>query len=275
MNTNTQTLYVIGDVHGCLPTLTELFEQLDETTPIIFLGDVINRGPNSLETLRFVKSLGKRARCILGNHDLHLLATAAGSGRIASLDTIDEILSAPDAEELLDYVRHQSLFIQWQGFTFVHAAMDPAWDIKTAQKLAAYVEKKLRAQDWRRNLMHMYGKDLWDEKLRGDAKLRAILNGFTRIRFVDEKGIPNYKIKDAPGESPAGFMPWFDCPARKTKKETVVFGHWSTLGLINRTDIIALDTGCVWGGALSAMELPARKIIQVKAPMYRDPLAVT
>ena len=268
-----QNVTAIGDVHGCLPTLEKLLAQIPEDSPLIFIGDVINRGPASLETLRRVRSFGERAKLILGNHEMHLLATAAGAGKVNRRDTIDEILNAPDACDLIDWVRHQYLLLDWNDYTFVHAAIDPAWSLKKARTLASEVREHLRSNHWKDYLQEMYGKDLWSNDLRGSARMRAILNGFTRIRFVDKKGIPDYKVKDAPGKTPDHLMPWFECPVRKTKEDNIVFGHWSTLGLVLKEHVIALDTGCVWGGSLSAIELPSRKIYQVKAPQYCDPFA--
>ena len=270
---NAQNVTVIGDVHGCLPTLLQLLEKIDEHSLLIFIGDIINRGPASLETLRLVRSFGDRAKLILGNHEMHLLATAAGAGKSNRRDTIDEILKAPDASELIDWVRHQYLLFDWSDYTFVHAAIDPAWSLKKARNLAAEVQEHLRGEKWKDYLQEMYGKDLWDNDLKGSARMRAILNGFTRIRFVDKNGIPDYKVKDAPGSTPKHLMPWFECPSCKTKDDNIVFGHWSTLGLVLQEHVIALDTGCVWGGALTAVELPTRKVLQVKAPQYCDPFA--
>ena len=270
---NAQNVTVIGDVHGCLPTLEALLSQIPEDVPLIFIGDLINRGPESLKTLRCVVEMGDRAHLILGNHEMHLLASAAGAGKVNRRDTIEEILNAPDADDLVDWVRHQHLLLQWRQFTFVHAALDPAWSVKEAVKLAHEVQSELRSKQWKTYLKEMYGKDLWDKSLTGSARMRAILNGFTRIRFVDKKGIPDYKVKDAPGINPPHLMPWFECPARKNNKNTIVFGHWSTLGFVNTPYAIALDTGCVWGGALSALILPERRLIQVKAPQYCDPFA--
>lgn len=269
---SSQNVTVIGDVHGCLPTLLKLLELIPADSPLIFIGDIINRGPASLETLRLVRSMGERATLILGNHEMHLLATAAGAGKPNRRDTIEEILNAPDASELIDWVRHQYLLFEWKDYTFVHAAIDPAWSLKKARNLAKEVQDELRSDHWKDYLQEMYGKDLWDNNLSGAARMRAILNGFTRIRFVDKKGVPDYKVKDAPGQTPKHLMPWFECPCRKTQDDNIVFGHWSTLGLVNRKHVIALDTGCVWGGALSAIELPQRKVLQVKAPQYCDPL---
>ena len=182
-----QNVTVIGDGHGCLPSLSQLLEKIPDDSPLIFIGDLINRGPASLETLRLVHSMGKRATLILGNHEMHLLATAAGAGKPNRRDTIDEILVAPDAEELIDWIRHQYLLYDWKDYTFVHAAIDPAWSLKKARALACEVHEHLRSDHWKGYLQEMYGKDLWDNDLTGPARMRAILNGFTRIRFVDKK----------------------------------------------------------------------------------------
>lgn len=268
-----EKIIVIGDVHGCLPTLEKLLLKIDPQVPLIFIGDIINRGPNSLETIRLIRSFGKRAKVILGNHDMHLLATAAGAGKANRRDTIDEILRAPDCDEIIDWLRHQHLIYHWKDYSFVHAAIDPAWDMKLADQLADEVQQTLRSKHWKQALQEMYGKDLWEPQLKGAARLRAILNGFTRIRFVTEDGTPDYKAKVAPGQTPPHLMPWFHCPVRKTQNDNIVFGHWSTLGLVLEPHVIAIDTGCVWGGALTAVELPSRKILQEKAPQYLDPLA--
>lgn len=270
---NSDKLLVIGDVHGCFPTLKELLGEVDPNMPLLFLGDLINRGPSSLETLRYVKNMAHRAICLLGNHEMHLLASAAGAGKSHRKDTIQEILQAPDAEELIDFVRHLPLLYQWKNYTFVHASIDPAWSIELARSLASEVQTHLRGKHWKEYLQHMYGKDLWNKHLSGEARMRAILNGFTRIRFVDKNGFPDYSIKEGLQQKPDHLMPWFDCPIRKTQNEQIVFGHWSTLGLVVRSDIIALDTGCVWGGSLSAIELPERRLFTVKAPQYLDPFA--
>ncbi len=266
-------LYAIGDIHGCYDTFIELFNQLDPSIPLLFLGDIINRGPKSLETLRFVKSLGDRARLILGNHEMSFLATAAGHGKAHRLDTMHSILDEPDAKDLINWLRKQYLLFQWNEYTFVHGAINPAWDLDLAKALAHEVQEHLRNKGWKKYLKDMYGKDQWDESLTGSARMRAILNGFTRIRLVDEQGIPEFKIKEGIAKIPEGFMPWFESPVRKTQNDTIVFGHWSTLGLVNRPNIICLDSGCLWGGSLTAMEFPSRKIISIKAPQYLDPLA--
>lgn len=270
---HTDKIYAIGDIHGCYDTLVELFDLLDPEIPIIFLGDIVNRGPKSLETIRFVKSLGDRARLILGNHEMSLLATAADHGKQHRLDTMQCILDEPDAKEIINWLRKQYLLLQWNEYTFVHGAINPAWTLEKAKALAEEVQTHLRNKGWKKYLKEMYGKDQWDDNLTNPARMRAILNGFTRIRMVDENGIPEFKMKEGIDKIPPGFMPWFEVPCRKTQNDTIVFGHWSTLGLVQQPNVICLDTGCLWGGALTAMEFPCRKVITVKSPQYLDPLA--
>ena len=269
---NSSSIYVIGDVHGCLPSLNQLLASFDEDLPLVFTGDIINRGPNSLETLRRIKGLGERAVTVLGNHDLHLLASAAGFGKPNRLDTLDPILTAPDAQELIDWLRFQPLLYQWNDWTIVHAGLLPCWSLTQARELAQEVQTILRSDDWKNGLSQMYGKELWEESLSGHARVRAILNGFTRLRLVHADGTPDYKIKETTGGIPEGFYAWFDAPERQSQNDKIVFGHWSTLGKVNRDHVIALDTGCVWGGALTAVKLPQRRFFSVKAPMYLNPL---
>ena len=269
---DTNSLYAVGDVHGCYDTLLELIDKLRPDFPVIFMGDLVNRGPKSLEVLRFVKGFPRRAGVLLGNHDLHLLALAAGAGRNDPRDTLAPILEAPDAGELIDFLRHQKLLISWKNFTFVHAGIDPAWDLKKAKALAREAEACLSGPGWKYWLSDMYGKDLWKDSLTGIPRLRAILNGFTRIRFVRPDGTPDYKAKLSPSKTGGGLVPWFASPQRKTRDTTVVCGHWSTLGLRLEKDFIGIDTGCLWGGALTAIELPSREVVSVRSPGYQDPL---
>lgn len=266
-------LYAIGDIHGCYPSLVELMEKLDDDVPLIFLGDIVNRGPESLATIRFIKSLGDRARVILGNHDLHLLASAAGCKKFGRRDTIAEVIAAPDFGEIVEWLRHQYLMIQWNDFLFVHGGINPVWTQKKAFKLAKEVEKKLQSDKWDKYLKQMYGGDQWDDNLKGSARVRAVLNGLTRIRLVDEEGIPDFSHKEGLATAPEGFMPWFEHANRQKDEKTVIFGHWSMLGLKMTGQHWCIDTGCLWGGALTAAEFPSLELISVKAPLYRDPLA--
>ncbi len=266
-----EEVYAVGDLQGCRESLDELLELIPESAKLIFVGDIVNRGPDSLGTLRAVKALCEkdRAMTLLGNHDLHLLAVAAGAGSAHRKDTISDILSAPDRDALIDWLRAQPLLITMPGYVFVHAGIAPQCDLKTAKKLAKEVHDQLAGPQWKDYLAGMYGNDLFKPKAKGVHRMRAILNGFTRMRYVDADGRLEFESKGGIGTAPQGLMPWFDYP-RKVKR-TICFGHWSTLGLLLRPDTIAIDTGCLWGGALTAIRLSDRKIIEVRCPQWAAP----
>ncbi len=269
----TQTYYAIGDLQGCLESLDGLLEQIPEDAPLIFLGDLVNRGPESLATLRRIKNMGARAQCLLGNHDLHLLAVAAGASKVHKKDTIGEIFEAPDADELIDWLRHQSIMIETPEATFVHAGIHPLWSLEKARSLAKEAEIMLQGKSWKKMLKQMYGNNDWDEALEGPERLQAILNCFTRMRFVDRQtGALDFKQKEDIGSAPKHLIPWFEYEARPAASTTICFGHWSMLGLIRRPNIIAIDTGCLWGGQLTAVRFPDRKILQEPCPCWADPL---
>lgn len=259
-------VYAIGDVQGCYAELTALLEviQFDAATDQIWLtGDLVNRGPESLRTLRFVHNLNRHtpnaAITVLGNHDLHLLAVAAGQGRQYSCDTLDEILAAPDCEILLDWLRHQPLLHHDAalGVTLVHAGLPPQWSLLEAQDYAAEVESVLRDKNHQEFFSHMYGNqpDQWQANLTGWDRLRFITNCFTRLRYCDANGKLDLQAKGAPGSQQAGYVPWFEVVDRQTKNDSIVFGHWSTLGLYKGNNVVSLDTGCLWGHQLTAMRL--------------------
>jgi bis(5'-nucleosyl)-tetraphosphatase (symmetrical) len=266
-------MLIVGDLQGCLDSLQALLaaSTVDEAR-IVFLGDLVNRGPASLTTLRFVRSLGDRAVTVLGNHDLHLLAVAAGIRPLHHDDTLAEILAAPDRDELLDWVRMRPLAHQEGGALFVHAGVLPQWNVAKTLTLAHEVEGCLRGPDYRSFLKQMYGNTpaRWDDALTGADRLRCVINALTRLRFVAADGTMDFKVKEGAGAAPTGLMPWFDHPERATHPARgglpVVFGHWSTLGFLDRPDVVCLDTGCVWGGSLTAMRWPARAIVQVQCP---------
>ena len=280
-------MLVVGDLQGCLASLHQLLAQAIDTgerqdaatapEPIVFLGDLVNRGPASLDTLRFVRGLGDRAVTLLGNHDLHLLAVAAGIRPLHRDDTLQEILDAPDRDELLDWLRARPLAHDEAGALFVHAGVLPQWTAAKTLALAAEVEVALRSPHYGTFLAQMYGNTpaRWDEALTGADRLRCVINALTRLRFVSDDGTMDFKIKDGTAAAPPGFMPWFDHPDRATHPTRggapVVFGHWSTLGLLDRFDVVCLDTGCVWGGQLTAMRWPARTIVQVGCPQSARP----
>ena len=270
--------YLIGDVQGCCTALQRLLATLafsPSRDHVVLLGDLVNRGPASLATLRLLQTLGPAATCLLGNHDLHLLGVAHGVRPPSRGDTVADILNAPDRETLLDWLRHQQMAVQAHGWLMVHAGVVPQWDLAQTLALATEVEAVLRGPDLPDFLRTMYGNDPdhWDEGLRGPARLRFTVNVLTRIRFCDAEGRLDFKTKDGAGAAPAGFKPWFEAPTRRTAATPMAFGHWSTLGLINRPDLLALDTGCVWGGRLSAMRVDGgrRELIQVACDQSQAP----
>lgn len=267
------SLLVIGDLQGCDSSLQSLLAIVPHHHRLLFLGDLVNRGPHSLAALRRVYRLGDRAQALLGNHDLHLLAVAAGIRPLHANDTLREILDAPDASELLDWLRMCPLALVDQGALFVHAGVLPPWSVEHALELAQEVQACLRGTDYRAFLATMYGNRpaRWDEALTGADRLRCILNALTRVRFIDQDGTMDFRIKEGLTAAPAGWMPWFDHPRRASRGIPVVFGHWSTLGLLLREDLICLDTGCVWGGALTALSWPQRTVYRVPCPRYRQP----
>lgn len=268
--------YALGDIQGCQPQLQMLLEIIDRETPgakLFFAGDLVNRGPASLETLRMVKGLGERAVTVLGNHDLHLLAVACGIRKVKPGDTVQPVLEAPDRNELIDWLRHRPMAYAADGFLLVHAGVLPQWDAEKTMALAHEVEQVLRGNDWKDFLAEMYGNlpDRWDDGLEGTARLRCIVNGLTRLRFCTADGKMEFASKMGTDEAPPGYMPWFDVPGRKTGDSTVVFGHWSTLGLVMRDRLVSLDTGCVWGGKLTAVRLEDRALFQVDCPGFQEP----
>lgn len=271
-------IYVIGDLQGCHSPCMQLLEQIDarhpdQTPQLWFAGDLVNRGPSSLTTLRAVMALGTRARCVLGNHDLHLLAAANGIRPLHRSDTLNDILQAPDRDALLNWLRQQPLAIFEHGHLLVHAGVLPQWTARQTVALAAEVQTALSGPAWVDFLRHMYGNhpNQWRDRLQGMDRLRAIVNGLTRLRFCDADGMMDFATKEGAGAAPDGFYPWFDVPARQSQDVTVVFGHWSTLGLILRENLISLDTGCVWGGKLTAVRLQDREVLQVQCEQAQVP----
>jgi bis(5'-nucleosyl)-tetraphosphatase (symmetrical) len=240
-----------------------------------FCGDLVNRGPTSLATLRKLMSLGERVTTVLGNHDLHLLAVAAGVRKLRRGDTIAEILDAPDAAELLEWVRCKPLAHFSDGFLMVHAGILPQWDVAETLAHAGEVEAVLRDANWATGISALFGNEpaVWSEALAGADRLRAICNALTRMRFCTREGRMEFNANGAPNAAPDGFLPWFDVPGRRTAGVTVVFGHWAALGLMLRDNVCALDSGCVWGNQLSAVRLhrdPARRAVTQVACMHGE-----
>ena len=263
--------YAFGDLQGCHAPFRRLLEklELDGDTPLWFAGDLINRGHDSLSTLRDVIGLGTRAQAVLGNHDLHLLAVSAGIRRMKRGDTIADILEAPDAQDLLDWLRHRPLAHFDRGMLMVHAGVLPQWDVALTLELADELQRALRASNWKETLATLYGDEprQWSLDLKRPDRMRIAFNAFTRLRFCTPGGAMEFTSNGGRDTSPDGFIPWFEVPDRRTSDITVVFGHWAALGLVLQDRLIGLDSGCVWGNHLSAVRLSPdpeqRTVVQV------------
>jgi bis(5'-nucleosyl)-tetraphosphatase (symmetrical) len=259
-------VYAIGDIQGCYDELLELLATLRfdrQHDRLWFVGDLVNRGPKSLETLRFVRELGPAAITVLGNHDLHLLAAAHGI-RPDNIDddTLEPILAAPDREQLIDWLRHLPLlhFDRDLGYLMIHAGLPPQWDLALAQRCAGEVEAVLRGSQLQLFLARMYGNKpkQWSEELDGWDRLRFIVNCFTRMRFCDRNGRLELKSSGPPGSQPQGYYPWYEIPGRASRDMNIIFGHWSTLRAPDIPGVYAIDTGCLWGGQLTALRIDNR-----------------
>lgn len=275
-------VYAIGDVHACLDPLRRLLDRLGydpAADTLWFTGDLVNRGPDSAGTLRFVRGLGRRAHVVLGNHDLHLLAVRAGHGELRRSDTLEPLLRAADGDELLDWLQQRPLLHEDAElpFVLVHAGLPPQWDIATARRLAREAEAALRGPDSDPLFAHLYGDqpDRWQESLTGWERLRYIINAFTRLRFCDAEGRLLFRYKGPPEQAPADHYPWYAAPGRRHRPEhgTLITGHWSTLGLRRGPGYITLDTGCLWGGQLTAVRLddPRIPVTALPCPAARPP----
>ena len=260
----------VGDIQGCREELERLLALVkfdsahDALEPV---GDFVNRGPDSLGTLRLLKSLG--AGGVLGNHDLHLLAVAHGVRRAHASDTLHEILESPERDAWLEWLRARPLALERHGWLCVHAGVNPAWTSFQTLALAAEVEALLRGPDLAKFLPQMYGNEpaRWRDTLQGAERWRHVINVLTRIRFVHaDDGALDFKLKESAAAATPGLLPWFDMPGRASDGTPVAFGHWSTLGLVNRPDLIGIDTGCVWGGSLTAVRVDGgrREVVQVR-----------
>ena len=273
-------LYLIGDVQGCDGALARLLGKIDfspSRDTIYLLGDLVNRGPESAGVLRRLMALGASAKCLLGNHDLSLLAVAHGQRAPHRNDTMDSVLLARDRAPMLEWLRCQRMAMHEHGVLMVHGGVLPQWDAAKTLALAGEVEQVLRGDGIGDFLAQMYGNQpaQWSESLRGADRLRVIINALTRLRFCTHEGVMDLTASGGPREAPRGYVPWFDVPGRKTVDTTVAFGHWSTLGYLKRPGIVSLDTGCVWGGCLSALRLGATReadeLIQVDCEQAQAP----
>ncbi len=271
------SIYAIGDIQGCFDDLLRLLDAIafDKTTDQLwFAGDLVNRGPKSLETLRFVKSLGSSAVTVLGNHDMHLLAASCMERATNKKDALNQVLESPDRQELIDWLRCQPLFHYNENFCLVHAGLPPQWDFKKTQKMALIAEQALRRPDYQNFLKQMYGNkpNLWSPNLRGMSRLRFIINCFTRMRYCDAEGRLDFANSGSLGTQPENLLPWFEVPNRKNANMRVIFGHWSTLGYYEGPNCYAIDTGCLWGGQLTALKLdsPVQRI-SIDCKGYKKP----
>ena len=267
------TTYAIGDVQGCFASLNDLLDKIHfkpDQDRLWFTGDLVNRGPQSLEVLRFVMGLGDQAITVLGNHDFHLLAIAAGHSTQQKHDTLEAVLAAPDRDQLLDWLRRRPLLHRDDalGYILVHAGITPQWSLTEAQQRAKEVETVLRSDQLDSFLANMYGNqpDYWQDDLSGWDRLRFITNVFARIRFCDAEGRLDMHQKGAPGKQPQGLLPWFNL--RQAESNTIIFGHWSTLDAQQRVGMLSLDSGCLWGGQLTAARLKKdhAELLQVPCP---------
>ncbi len=274
-------IYAVGDIQGCAPSLKALIKKLPVQSKIIFLGDLVNRGPDSLGTLRYLKKLQeeKRIECILGNHDLHLLAVDSGIRKTKGLDTVQPILDAPDRADLMNWLRHRPMALSNGKVLTVHAGVLPQWDLQQTIECAQEVEKALRKKSYKDFLANMYGNtpNKWSNSLKGYERLRVITNALTRVRFCTPAGMMEFESKEGFEDGPKGYSPWFKTPKRKTQDALIYFGHWSTLGLLQHGNVIGLDTGCVWGGKLTAMEIPesgksSKRLEIIQVDGYDHPL---
>lgn len=271
--------FLIGDLQGCCDAFDRLLHDIGFSPSrdrLYVLGDMVNRGPQSLATVERLIGLGDAARCLLGNHDLHLLAVAWGVRPLHRSDTLQAILDSPRRAALLDWLRARPLALHEQGWLMVHAGVVPQWDVALALQLAAELQAELAGPGIGEFLRAMFGNEpsRWSPALAGADRLRFAINVLTRIRFVDADGRLDLKTKEAAARAPDGLVPWFDAPGRRTQGTPIAFGHWSALGLTQREDLLSIDTGCVWGGALTAVRIDGgrREVHQVRCEAALAPM---
>lgn len=260
--------YAVGDIQGCFGSLSRLLEVIRFNPAhdrLWLVGDLVNRGPDSLAVLRWAVQHEAALEVVLGNHDLHALAVAENVAPMHRSDRLQALLDAPDAPVLLDWLRHRRMAHAEGPYLMVHAGVLPAWDAAQVMALAAEVESALHGAQYRNFLAAMYGNlpDGWQDALQGMERLRVITNAMTRLRVCTPAGAMEFRFKGKPIDAPTGYLPWFEVPGRRSASATVVCGHWSALGLVLRENLIALDTGCLWGGALSAVRLQDLRVFQV------------
>ena len=271
--------YAIGDIQGCYHAFQALLARIEfnpKSDELWLVGDLINRGSGSLEVLRWCHAHQKSLKVVLGNHDLHALVVAYGFVKPHRSDTLDALLVADDREVLLQWLRHQHLIYQEDDYLMVHAGLLPQWSAEQALNYGAEVEVALQSEDFLYFLANMYGNqpNIWSDNLIGIDRLRLITNAMTRLRICNALGEMEFSFKGELQDVPSGFMPWFDVPNRASRSTQMIFGHWSALGLQHRNNVYALDTGCLWGGQLSAMNLDTKAITQVPSNVFDQPLAL-
>lgn len=271
--------YAIGDIQGCYHAFQALLARIEfnqDKDKLWLVGDLINRGSGTLEVLRWCYAHQDSLRIVLGNHDLHALVVAEGIVSAHRGDTLDTLLAAEDCHVLLAWLRNQSLIYQEADYLMVHAGLLPQWTVEQSLSYAAEVESALRGKDYLHFLTHMYGNlpNRWDSDLSGVDRLRVITNAATRLRVCTVEGEMEFKFKGELQDIPHGYLPWFDVPNRASSDMQVIFGHWSALGLQQRKNVFALDTGCLWGGQLTAMNLDTKAIVQVDAHPLDRPIQI-
>lgn len=268
-------IYLMGDLQGCCQALERMLQTIEFSPSrdhLFVLGDLVNRGPDSLGVLRRLRGLDNAATCLLGNHDLHLLAVSEGYGKVHADDTIQPILDAAESKVLLDWLRCQPLMIYEQGYAMVHAGLLPEWSIKKALRLAEEVEYELSGQHHRQFLGKLYGNKpvRWQDDLKGMDRLRLIVNAMTRMRFITQDGELDLSYKGELDGAPPHLLPWFEAATRRSVDTPIICGHWSALGLHMDDDVLAIDSGCLWGGSLTAVRLEDRAVFSLPCQAYRE-----
>jgi bis(5'-nucleosyl)-tetraphosphatase (symmetrical) len=271
--------YAIGDIQGCFEPLRQLLEAIGFSASrdrLWFVGDLVNRGRQSLETLRFVRGLGASAVTVLGNHDLHLVMQADGFGKASKEDTLGPVLAAPDRDELMQWLRSLPLFHVEDEYAMVHAGLLPQWDVDQAMARSDEVSMALMAPSYCDFLSNMWGSEpaAWRDDLAGWDRLRVVVNAMTRMRFCSIDGVMEFRAsgsKGPPERGPDGFMPWFAVPGRRSADRTLICGHWSALGFRQEKNLLALDSGCLWGGSLTAVRLEDRRVFQLPCARQIEP----